>query len=80
MDHQSAIKHHYYFYYYLATGQIFCCSIIQVQGVSFDNYQRNVKSRVSISNFQVSAFMTKSRNFSQVSVSEVTVSTTSLTT
>ena len=60
--------------------QIFCCSI--VQGVSFNYHQRNVRSRVSVSNSQVSvsAFMTKSRsrNLSQVSVSEVTVSTTSL--
>jgi len=51
---------------YLAMGQIFCCSIIQ--GVSFNYHQRNVRSRVSVS----------SRNLSQVSVSEVTVSTTSL--
>ena len=34
--------------------QIFCCSI--VQGVSFNYYQRNVRSRVSVSNFQVSVW------------------------
>jgi len=41
---------------------IFCCSIIQ--GVRFNYHQRNVRSRVSISNFQVSvsAFLTKSRS------------------
>ena len=41
--------------------QIFCCSIIPV---SFNYHQRNVRSRVSVSNFQVSvsAFMTKSRS------------------
>ena len=41
--------------------QIFCCSIIRI---SFNNHQRNVRSRVSVSNFQVSvsAFMTKSRS------------------
>jgi len=55
--------------------QLFCCSIIQV--VSFNYHQRNVRSRVSVSvsNFQVSV---SSRNLSQVSVSEVAVSTTSL--
>ena len=39
-----------------------------------------MRSRVSVSNFQVSAFMAMSRfrSLSQVSVSEVTVSTTSL--
>jgi len=38
--------------------QIFCCSIIQ--GVIFNYHQRNVRSRVSVSNFQVSVsvFMT----------------------
>jgi len=54
--------------WYLAMCQIFCCSIIH--GVSFNYQQRNVRSRVSVSN--------SSRNLSQVSVSEVTVSTTSL--
>jgi len=47
--------------------QIFCCSIIQ--GVGFTNHQRNVRSRVSVSNLQVSvlvsAFMTKSRSRSR---------------
>jgi len=78
---------------------LFCYCVIQ--GVSFNYHHRNVRSRVSVSNFQVqvsvSAFTTKSwssepglglgfydkvsvssRNLSQVSVSEVTVSTTSL--
>ena len=49
------------------------CSIIQ--GVSFNYHQRNVRSRVAVAKFQVSV---SSRNFSQVSVSEVAVSTTSL--
>jgi len=42
------------------------------QGVSFNYHQRNVSSRVSVSNVQVSAFMAKSRSrsLSQVSVSE----------
>ena len=43
---------------------IFCCSIIQA--VSFNYHQRNVRSRVLVSNFQVSvsvtAFMAKSRS------------------
>jgi len=57
--------------------QIFSCSVIQ--GVSFNYHQRNVRSRVSVSNFQVSVSVS-SRHLSQVSVavSEVTVSTTSL--
>ena len=50
--------------WYLAMCQIFCCCIIQ--GVSFNYHHRNVRSRVSVSNFQVSvsvsAFMTKSRS------------------
>jgi len=47
--------------WYLAMWRIFCCSIIQ--GVSFNYHQRTVRSRVLVSNFQVSvsAFMTKSR-------------------
>jgi len=56
------------------------CSIFQ--GVSFNYHQGNVRSPFSVSSFQVSvsAFMAKSRSrsLSQVSVSEVTVSTTSL--
>ena len=47
--------------WYLTLCQIFCCCIIQ--GVGFNYHQRNVRSRISVSNFQVS-------------VSEVTVSTT----
>jgi len=45
--------------WYLALCQIFCCS--SIQGVSFNYHQRNVRSRVSVSNYQVSvsAFMTK---------------------
>jgi len=48
--------------WYLAMCQIFCCSIIQ--GVSLNYHQRNMRSRVSVSNFQVSvsAFMTKCRS------------------
>ena len=47
--------------WYSGVGQIFSCSVIQ--GVSFNYHQRNVRSRVSVSNFQVlvSAFVTKSR-------------------
>ena len=33
-------------------GEIFCCSIIQ--GVSFNYHQKNVRSRISLSDFQVS--------------------------
>jgi len=46
----------------LAMWHLFCCCIIQ--GVSFNYHHRNVRSRVSVSNFQVSvsAFMTKSRS------------------
>jgi len=42
--------------------QIFCCCIIQ--GISINYHYRNVRSRVSVSNFQVSvsAFMTKARS------------------
>ena len=56
-------------FYYLDIWQcakILCCSIIQ--GVSFNYHQRNVRSRVSVSNFQVSvsAFMTKSRSHLEI--------------
>jgi len=54
--------------WYLAMCPIFCCSIIQE--VSFNNHQRNVMSRVSVSvsNFKVSvsAFMTKFRSRLQI--------------
>jgi len=63
--------------------QIFCYSV--VHGVSFYYHQRNVRSRVSVSNFLVGlgfhdkvSFSVSLRNLSLVSVSEVTVSTTSL--
>jgi len=48
--------------WYLAMCQIFCCCT--VQGVSFNYHYRNVRSRVSVSNFQVSvsAFMSKTRS------------------
>ena len=39
-------------------SQIFCCSIFQ----EVNYHQRNVRSRVSVSNFLVSAIMTKSRS------------------
>jgi len=47
-------------------GPDICCSIIQ--GDSFNYHHRNVRSRVSVSNFQVSvsAFMTKSRSRSRL--------------
>ena len=37
--------------------QIFCCCIIQ--GVTFNYHHRNVRSRVSVSNFQVSVSVSK---------------------
>jgi len=51
----------------LAMCQIFCCSIIH--SVSF-NHQRNVRSRISVSHFQVSVsdFMTKSRSRSRLEI------------
>jgi len=67
MEIDFAIRHlqsksRFLFSWDLAMCQIFCCTIIR--GVSFNYHQRNVKYRVSVSNFQVSvsAFMTKSRS------------------
>ena len=47
---------------------LFCYWVIQ--GVSFKYHHRNVRSRVSVSNFQVSvsAFMTKSRSRSRLEI------------